>query len=102
MSLEVINRGKRPVVVNAPQLQLPNKKCLAFVSASCLGEFPKRLDDGEIATLREGCDEIAGSLRRSGYSGTITLRPMVTDTTGKPFKGKKFKLDLDKDWWAKI
>jgi hypothetical protein len=101
-SIEVINRGHRPVVVNGPQFQLPNGQNMLLINADGMQAFPKRLEDGEKAEVRMGYDAIADSLRKAGYSGQVVLRPTCTDTTGEKFKGKKWKFDISTDWWAKI
>lgn len=100
--IEIVNRGRRPVVVNLPQLQLPNHKSMTMMNADGGHDFPKRLDDGEAASVRIGYDLIAESLRNFGYSGEIVLRPLCTDSTGKTFRGKQWKFNVDKDWWTKI
>jgi|ERR1700730_18285831 hypothetical protein len=101
-SIEVINRGHRPVVVSAPQLQLPNKERMVLVNADGIHEFPKRLEDGESVAIRMQYDAIAESLRKAGYSGKVILRPMCSDSTGKTFRGGKWHFDISTDWWAKI
>jgi hypothetical protein len=97
-SIEVTNHGHRPVVVRAPQLELPNKKNMALINADGIQDFPKRLDDGETAGVRMQYDIITESLREAGYSGHIILRPTCTDSTGKTFKGDKWKFDTNTDW----
>jgi hypothetical protein len=101
-SIEVANHGHRPVVVNAPQLELPGKKNMLLIKADGIQDFPKRLEDGESAGVRMQYDVIAESLREAGYSGRIILRPICTDSTGKKFKGNKWKFDINTDWWTKI
>jgi hypothetical protein len=51
-SIDVINQGRRPVYVKAPALRIPNGQFLSFVSTDDFKKFPKRLDDGESASLR--------------------------------------------------
>ena len=102
LSFEIINRGRRTVIVNAPQLQLPNKRTVSLMSADGLHDFPKRLNDGDTAEIRVQYEAIADGLRKSGHNGSVTLKPVVTDSTGKTYRGKKFEVDLDKNWWAKI
>jgi hypothetical protein len=101
-SIEVINRGRRPAVVNVPQLRLPSHKSMILMNADGSHDFPKRLDDGDAATVRIRYDEIAETLRKFGYTGEIVLRPICTDSTGKTFKGKRWKFNIDKDWWTKM
>jgi hypothetical protein len=101
-AIEVTNHGYRPVVVSAPQLQLDNGQHMVLMNADGIHEFPKRLEDGETAQIRMRYDVIAESLRGAGYSGKVILRPTCSDSTGKLFRGKKWKFDISTDWWAKI
>ena len=97
-SIDVINRGSRPVYVNAPTLRAPDGKFLTFVAAHDFKKFPRRLDDGESASLCVAYAEIAKTLKKQGYSGPIKLWPSCLDATEKRHWGKKWRLDIDKDW----
>lgn len=100
-SIDVINRGSRPVYVKAPTLRAPNGKFLSFVGVDDFKKFPKRLDDGESASLCVTYAETARTLKKQDYSGTIKLWPSCLDATEKRHWGKKWKLDIDKDWIGK-
>jgi hypothetical protein len=100
-SIDVINRGSRPVSVKAPTLQTPNGRFLSFVGVDDFKKFPKRLDDGESASLCVTYAEIANTLKKDGYSGKVKTVPSCLDATGKRHKGKKWKLDVSKDWMSK-
>src|SRR5215475_234728 len=41
-SITVVNVGQRPVVVNAPQFQMPNKKLMHLLPGEGYEAFPKR------------------------------------------------------------
>jgi hypothetical protein len=97
-SINVMNRGSRPAYVNAPTLRAPNGKFLSFVGVPDFKKFPKSLDDGESASLCVPYAEIANTVKKQGYTGTIELRPSCLDGTEKRHWGKKWKLDVDKDW----
>ncbi len=70
-SIDVVNHGHRPVVVKAPAIRIPNGQFLSFTGAKGYGDFPKRLEDGEKASItvryREISDrsKIGGLQRRS-------------------------------------
>ena len=100
-SIDVINTGRRPVSVRAPTLRAPNGKFLAFVGVDDFKKFPKRLSDGESASLCVTHAEIARTLKKDGFSGTVKLFPTCLDATDKRYWGKKWKLDINKDWIGK-
>jgi hypothetical protein len=92
------NRGSRPVYVKAPTLRTPDIKYLTFVGVPDFKKFPRRLDDGESASLCVTYAEIANTLKKQGRKGTVKLWPsclmLRTNDTG----ARKWKLDIDKDW----
>ena len=97
-SVDVINKGSRPVVVKAPTLRAPNKKHLTFIRVDDFKKFPKKLEDGDSASLCVAYAEIAKTLKAQGYKGKVRLKPSCLDTGGKRYWGKKWQLDIDKDW----
>jgi len=100
-SINVVNRGSRPVYVNAPTLRAPNKKYLTFVGVDDFRKFPRKLDDGESASLCVTYAEIANTLKRQGYKGVVKLFPSCSDATGKRHWGKTWKLDVNENWMGK-
>jgi hypothetical protein len=96
--LEVVNKGHRPVVISAPAILTPKKRKLVFFKAHGFDKFPKKLEDGEAETLYVPYEEIGRALKQDGYSGIVRLRPVCSDTTGKVYRGKVIKLDVDMDW----
>lgn len=100
--IEVTNDGHRPVVVSAPKLLLPNGQYMLLMGADGIGDFPKRLEDGESAGVRMQYDAIADGLREAGYSGNVALWPVCSDSTGLTFKGDKWEFDISKNWWRNI
>lgn len=100
-SIDVMNYGSRPASIKAPTLRAPNGKFLSFVGVDDFKKFPKRLDDGKSASLCVTYAEISRTLKKDGYSGTVKLWPSCLDATGKRHWGKKWKLDVDEDWFGK-
>jgi hypothetical protein len=96
VALEIVNHGQRPVVVNAPRMRMPDGRHLALLGAEGLDEFPKNLKDGESKSVRIYCQMVAESLKEGGYRGTVRLRPICTDSTGKTFYGKTWRFDLNR------
>jgi hypothetical protein len=93
--IEVVNHGSRPVVVNSPCFRLPSGKFLNFGDADGLRDFPKRLEDGEKASIRLTNQKIAKSLSAAGLTGkAIYVRPTCTDVTGNRYVGPKWKADM--------
>jgi|HubBroStandDraft_6_1064221.scaffolds.fasta_scaffold218372_2 hypothetical protein len=100
-SIDVVNRGSRPVYVKAPTLRAPNGKFLTFVGVDDFKRFPRKLHEGESASLCVTYSEIARTLKKQGYKGTVKLYPSCLDATDKRHWGKRWKLDVDKDWASK-
>jgi hypothetical protein len=100
-SFDVINTGTRPVSVKAPTLRMPNGKFLSFVGVQDFRKFPKKLNDGESESLCVTYAEIADALKKEGYSGKVSLYPSCLDATDTRYWGKKWKLDVSKDWKGK-
>lgn len=100
-SIDVVNRGNRPVYVKAPTLLAPNGKFLTFVGVDDFKKFPKKLEDGESASLCVTFSEIARVLKKQGCEGTVKLRPSCLDATNKRHWGSRWKLNVDKDWSGK-
>jgi hypothetical protein len=97
-SIDVINRGSRPVSVKAPTLYAPNKQHLSFVGMADFKKFPRRLEDGESASLSVTFAELADALKKLGQKGTVKLYPACLDATGTRHWGKKWYIDVYKDW----
>jgi hypothetical protein len=93
--IEVVNLGNRPVVVNAPSFKLPNAKYMNFGDADGLRDFPKRLEDGEKASIRLTNQKIAKAVKSVEFSGKIHVRPTRTDTAGKRYLGAKWEIDTN-------
>jgi hypothetical protein len=89
-SIDVMNKGSRPVRIKAPTLVAPNKKHLTFVGVADFKKFPQKLEDADSASLCVAYAEIAKSLRNQGYKGTVGLRPTCLDATNKRYWGKKW------------
>lgn len=100
-SIDVINTGSRPVYVKAPALRASNGKVFSFVGVDDFKKFPRRLNDGESASLCVTYAEIANTLKKQGFSGRVRLVPSCLDATGKTYRGKKWYLDVSKDWIGK-
>jgi hypothetical protein len=77
---------------------MPNGKYLSFTDAKGFKDFPRKLEDGEKASIDVRYREISDALKRAGYKGKVRLRPSCKDTANKGYWGKKWKLDTDRDW----
>ncbi|WP_041801235.1 hypothetical protein [Rhodopseudomonas palustris] len=97
-SIDIVNRGNRPVYVKAPTLLAPDGKHLSFVGVVDFKKFPKKLEEGESASLCVSYSEISRTLRKQGHSGKVKLRPCCLDATGKRHVGKRWTLDISKEW----
>jgi hypothetical protein len=97
-SLNVLNRGSRPAHVKAPTVLAPDGNHLSFVGVDDFKRFPKKLEDGESASLCVAYSEIARTLKKQGCKGTVTLYPACLDATGKRHWGRRWKFDVDKKW----
>lgn len=97
-TLDIVNHGHRPVIIDAPTMRLPNGMQLIFAEPDHFAEFPKRLDDGELVSVRIPFADIAQALKSQGFSGTVTLWPTCKDSTGMTFRARKWRFDVDTGW----
>jgi hypothetical protein len=98
VSIKVVNTGFRPVGITVPTIRLPNGKFVSFTDVDGLKSFPKRLEDGETASLSMTMRKLANSLKEAGQSGKVTIRPCCYDTAEKRWFGKRFRVDTDREW----
>ena len=91
---DVVNLGIRPVVVSAPVLQTQDGRVLGVAPLSGSDAFPKRLGDGETATVRLPLLGILAALRQAGMSEEVTLVPVCTDGVGNTYQGDPWQLNI--------
>lgn len=97
-SIDVVNRGNRPVYVKTPTLLAPNGQHLTFMRSDPSARFPMKLEDGQSTSLMMSYFEIAEALKKFGYSGKVKLIPCCKDATDMRHQGKAWPLDVDEDW----
>jgi hypothetical protein len=98
VSIKVANVGSRSVGVTVPTIRLPTGKFLSFTDVEGLSNFPKRLEEGQSASLRMSMKKLADSLKAFGLTGKVKIKPCCYDTAGKQYLGQKFTIDTDYVW----
>ncbi len=93
--LEAVNTGGRPVVLASSLFRLPDRRQLISFKQSGEARLPHELKPGRSCTFWMPIGEAAGSLRRSGYHGTVQLIGEFRDQTGRVFTGGSYELNLD-------
>lgn len=94
IGIEVVNVGHRPVSVSAPSLELKNGRKVALIGSDGFNEFPRQLTDGASAAVRVRYRHVAEALANAGYPDQTEIRPVCTDTTGKSFYGKSWRVNV--------
>jgi hypothetical protein len=91
--ITVTNSGQRPIVVGLPTILIPTGRQMVLMRADGADAFPKKLEDGDSASIRIGYGDVAESLIRQGIRGAVTIRPECTIQTGERFHGKPWEFD---------
>lgn len=97
----MLSIGEAEVYVQAPTLRAPDKRYYAFVGSPTSRSFPGAWKTGESASLCVTYVEIANTLKKQDYKETVGLWPSCLDATGRRHWGKRWWLDIDKDWMGK-
>jgi hypothetical protein len=92
--LDVVNAGHRPVVVSEPVLQTQDGCILPVAPLPGTDSFPKRLGDGETASVRLPLDGVAAALLQAGIGDEVKLVPVCTDGVGNTYRGAPWQLNL--------
>jgi hypothetical protein len=102
LQIEVVNIGHRDLVADAPQLQVGADKrhVMVLVEASGLSDFPKRLQEGERASVRIGYRDFALSLQDARHRGKVKLYGLCKDSSGETHRSKP--LDVDLQEWLRM
>lgn len=92
-SVSGANRGILPVTVDAPFIQLPDRRTIVFPRGFFHSEvqFPCRLESGEGCTVLITAAEFRSSLQRAGYSGSVKIRAAYRDKLGTVFLSESFE-----------
>lgn len=89
--LQIINPGWKTVTINGPQLRLIDGKNLILSIHKSNVKFPHELGEGKNAIVWIEIKELKESLISIGYYGSIKVRAVVMDQTGKEFFCRKWK-----------
>jgi hypothetical protein len=77
VSITVTNAGQRPVISSLPATILPNGHQVILIAADGAGNFPKRLKDGESASMRISYRELADALSARGYRNRVNIPSLL-------------------------
>lgn len=95
--ITIVNIGRRSAVVKRPNLRLPDGAVLSLHGADGAQEFPKRLEDGDMAQIRIELKSIANALKQSQHFGVLELVPSCEDTAGHIYEGEAKEFNT-KEW----
>lgn len=94
----VVNDAHRPIELRHLTLRLPNgKEMVQLEEVDGSTSLPVTLGDGQSATILWPYHSLADALRARGHRGTVKLRPVASDATGREFVGKTWRFNLD-EW----
>lgn len=94
--IRIVNHGQRPIVVTSPTIHLDDGAWVKFLDFEAL--FPKKLEDGESISLPVFYEHFEAALTSMGGVDNIkTLQPSCTLSTGKTYRGKKWRFDEFKE-----
>jgi hypothetical protein len=93
--IEISNPRYRSVIVNAPRLKLPDGRTVGFLDPISNVTFPYELREGTSCLVWITAAELSFQLAANGFSGSVKLIGLCRDATGKTYKGKPFKFDME-------
>jgi hypothetical protein len=91
--ITLVNRGYRPAVVLLPVLLLNGKDELELFLSDDAKEFPKTLEDGEIAQLRVSGKYLTAVIKDEEYTGSVKAQIICFDSTGRRYSSKEWTLE---------
>ncbi|MDB5429596.1 MAG: hypothetical protein JWP35_712 [Caulobacter sp.] len=99
VSIDVVNDGHRSLVVDAPQLTVESdpSRVIVLLGADGIAAFPKRLEDGETASLRIAYSQVANALMKAGHPNHVRLRAICKDSAGRIYHSKPWAIDIQ-EW----
>lgn len=99
--LAITNIGQRPVLITELRIELPDGRSHsidAILHTYLAGEeLPKRLQDGEQASVVVHHFDLSDALRKPewGFKGIITITPIWVGNIGGRFRGDPWRFDVD-------
>lgn len=94
--LEAVNVGDKPVSIDSiPSLMLADDWQIILVGASKSVSFPCKILPGDKCLVWDKVREIARSLQKEGYSGSIDVIAQFKDSVGNSYRSKPFPFDID-------
>jgi hypothetical protein len=97
LSLKASNTGVLPVTVEAPFIQLPDKRTLVFTGGYLYGdtEYPRRLEPGDGCSVCVDAKDILSIIEKEKYRKNIKIRGAYRDKPGSPYLSKPYIFESD-------
>ncbi len=97
INISLHNHTTKPVVLNQPELFLPDGRKLILMNLQSESRFPNILEPGHSINSWNDLKSTAQSLKDEGFEGVIKIQAVVKDKLDKKYKSKKMKLNLN-EW----
>ncbi len=75
-------------------LRLPGNLALFALHGETTKPLPASLPPGDNCTMFVGCNTVIAELIKSGYSGRVALKAVVSDAVDKKYYSKKCLIDV--------
>lgn len=92
VTITTINTGAKPVVIDAAEFELPDRKHIYPPAEELPPGGPYKLDPGASLQFYFPLANLKGALQASGYLPGVRLRPFCTDQAGRRFTGKRIEI----------
>lgn len=93
--ITISNPGNRDVTITLPSILLPDGKTVVFPNPQSEVNFPHRLKEGTKCRMWTDMKDLATQLKENGYRRTIKIKAQIEDGSGRTYKSKAWKIDLD-------
>jgi len=93
LTVTAINHGRRPVTLTAVGVGLPDKYCY-FTNSNVRFPFVLSEDNPKCDAMNDA-KTTALELKGEGYNGKLKMKGFYKSATGKFFKSKTMKFDLE-------
>lgn len=93
--LECSNPGHVDVTATGHAILPPGGSQIIFRAPETEHQFPHTLTPGKRSMMWFPAKEVAASLKRHGFSGTVKIRGSVKEATGKSYNSRPLKFNVD-------
>ena len=93
--IKAANVGQVPVSLSGHAFRLPDKRQLIIQLPSSSVRFPCELEPGKSCEIWIEMAKLVKEIRGQGFKGTVKISGEYKSETGKLFRSKKMKVDLN-------